>query len=129
MQWYTDVLKRYVDFSGRARRQEFWMFQLFNVVIVAVLYVIDIVINTNGVLAGLYVLGTLLPHLGVTWRRLHDTNHSGWWYLIGLVPCVGAIILIVFYATEGVVGDNQYGPDPKAAERGAPPAAPGYPTV
>jgi uncharacterized membrane protein YhaH (DUF805 family) len=131
MQWYTDVLKRYVDFSGRARRQEFWMFTLINVIIFAVLYVIDLIIGTNGVLAGLYALGTLLPSLGVTWRRLHDTNRSGGWYFISFVPCVGGIILIVFLATEGTVGDNQYGPDPKAAERGAnpPQADPGYPTV
>ena len=55
----------------------------------------------------------LIPSIAVGVRRLHDTNRSGWWILIGLVPCVGFIILIVFYAMEGVRGDNQYGPDPK----------------
>jgi uncharacterized membrane protein YhaH (DUF805 family) len=136
MQWYTDVIKRYVDFSGRARRKEFWMFTLINAVIYLVLLAIDNLLGldnrgSSGLLSGLYSLAVLLPSLGVTWRRLHDTNRSGWWILIGLIPCIGAIILIVFYATEGVVGDNQYGPDPKAAERGATPpqADPGYPTV
>ena len=136
MQWYTDVIKRYVDFSGRARRKEFWMFQLFNAVIYLVLLAIDNAISTDnahssGLLSGLYSLAVLLPSLGVAVRRMHDTNRSGWWVLIWLVPCVGWIIAIVFWATEGVVGDNQYGPDPKAAERGAtpPPADPGYPTV
>jgi uncharacterized membrane protein YhaH (DUF805 family) len=68
----------------------------------------------------------------LVWRRLHDTNRSGWWILIGLIPIVGPIILLVFYATEGDAGDNQYGPDPKAAERGGavfPGGQPGYPTV
>jgi uncharacterized membrane protein YhaH (DUF805 family) len=139
MQWYTDVIKKYVVFSGRARRKEFWMFVLFNAVISIVLSLIDRIIGTDygssggGVLSTIYSLAVLLPSLGVTWRRLHDTNRSGWWVLIGLIPCVGWIILIVFYATEGVAGDNQYGPDPKAAERfgpgGANPAEPGYPTV
>jgi uncharacterized membrane protein YhaH (DUF805 family) len=108
------------------------MFQLINVVIALVLAVIDYLIGTYPIIVGLYSLAVLLPSLGVTWRRLHDTNRSGWWYLIGLVPCVGAIILIVFYATEGVAGDNQYGPDPKAAERfgdGGMQPPPGYPTV
>jgi uncharacterized membrane protein YhaH (DUF805 family) len=138
MQWYTDVIKRYVDFSGRARRKEFWMFQLFNAVIYLVLLAIDNAINTDnahssGLLSGLYSLAVLLPSLGVAVRRMHDTNRSGWWVLIWLVPCVGWIIAIVFWATEGVAGDNQYGPDPKAGERFGPggqqPPEPGYPTV
>jgi uncharacterized membrane protein YhaH (DUF805 family) len=139
MQWYTDVIKKYVVFSGRARRKEFWMFVLFNVIISIVLGIIDKVIGTDygngssGVLRTIYSLAVLLPSLGVTWRRLHDTDRSGWWILIGLIPIIGWIVLIVFYAQEGKAGDNQYGPDPKAAERfgvgGAGPVEPGYPTV
>jgi uncharacterized membrane protein YhaH (DUF805 family) len=138
MQWYTDVIKKYVVFSGRARRKEFWMFVLFNVIISIVLGLIDKLIGTDygknggGVLSTIYSLAVLLPSLGVAWRRLHDTNRSGWWILIGLIPCVGWIILIVFYAMEGTPGDNQYGPDPKAAERfgdGGMQPPPGYPTV
>jgi uncharacterized membrane protein YhaH (DUF805 family) len=138
MQWYTDVIKKYVVFSGRARRKEFWMFVLFNVTISIILGFIDRLIGTdygrgNGVLGTIYSLAVLLPSLGVTWRRLHDTNRSGWWILIGLIPIIGWIVLLVFYAQEGKPGDNQYGPDPKAAERfgtaGSPNAEPGYPTV
>jgi uncharacterized membrane protein YhaH (DUF805 family) len=140
MQWYTDVIKKYAEFSGRARRKEFWMFALFNVIISIILSIIDNIIGTTfgsanqGVLSSIYSLAVLLPSIGVGIRRMHDTNRSGWWILITLVPCIGWIIYIVFAAQEGVAGDNQYGPDPKAAERfggpgGANPQEPGYPTV
>lgn len=132
MNWYTKVLKQYVDFSGRARRTEYWMFTLFNVVISIVLAVVDgLVFGTGsfsamsgagsvgfsanlGVLGTIYTLAVLLPSLAVGVRRLHDTNRSGWWLLIGLVPIVGAIVLLVFFATEGTRGANSHGPDPKA---------------
>jgi uncharacterized membrane protein YhaH (DUF805 family) len=118
MQWYLAVLKNYAGFSGRARRQEFWMFVLVNFVISLVLGIIDAVIGTRtdsglGLLGAGYSLAVLIPSIAVAIRRLHDTGRSGWWILIGLVPCVGFIILIVFYAMEGNRGDNQYGPDPK----------------
>jgi uncharacterized membrane protein YhaH (DUF805 family) len=138
MQWYLEVLKKYAVFSGRARRKEYWMFVLFNVIISIVLSVIDQLIGTcngttgYGLLSGIYSLAVLLPSLGVAVRRLHDTDRSGWWILIALVPIVGFIILIVFTAMEGTAGDNKHGPDPKAAERfgaGTPNAEPGYPTV
>ena len=124
MEWYTKVLKNYVGFSGRARRTEFWMFALFNAIIAGVLNVLWRTTDV-GVFYWLYVLyavAVFLPSLAVGVRRLHDTNRSGWWILIGLVPLVGAIVLIVFYATEGNRGANQYGEDPKALESGAAPA-------
>ncbi|ONI75802.1 hypothetical protein BWI15_08270 [Kribbella sp. ALI-6-A] len=136
MHWYLDVLKKYVVFSGRARRKEFWMFTLFNVIISIVLTVIDRLIGTDssgaGLLSGIYTLLVLLPSLAVTVRRLHDTDRSGWWILIGLIPLIGAIVLLVFEVQEGTAGDNSHGPDPKAQERfgaaaGSP--EPGYPTV
>jgi uncharacterized membrane protein YhaH (DUF805 family) len=137
MQYYTDVIKKYVEFSGRARRKEYWMFVLINVIISLILSILDSIIGTTagggiGVLSSIYSLAVLLPSLGVTVRRLHDTNRSGWWILIALIPIIGAIILIVFTAMEGTPGDNKYGPDPKAAERGGatfPGGEPGYPTV
>jgi uncharacterized membrane protein YhaH (DUF805 family) len=138
MQWYTDVLKKYVEFSGRARRKEFWMFALISTIISIVLSIIDRIIGTdfnngsNGVLQSIYGLAVLLPSIAVGVRRMHDTNRSGWWVLINLLPCIGWIWFIVLAAQEGVAGDNQYGPDPKAAERygqAGPNPEPGYPTV
>lgn len=123
MEWYTGVLKKYVEFSGRARRKEFWMFTLINALISIALSIVDRLIGTDyanggGVLNSIYGLAVLLPSLAVGIRRLHDTGRSGWWLLIGLIPCVGIIVLIVFWAQEGAAGQNEHGPDPKAAERG-----------
>lgn len=122
MNWYLEVLKKYAVFSGRARRKEYWFFTLINVLISIVLAVVDNVLGTfnreagAGLIGGIYSLAVLIPSLAVTVRRLHDTNHSGWWLLIGLVPCVGAIVLLIFMVTDSTPGENQYGPNPKAGE-------------
>ncbi|MEU4601406.1 DUF805 domain-containing protein [Kribbella sp. NPDC023972] len=141
MQWYIDVLKKYAVFSGRARRKEYWMFVLFNVIISIILSILDRILgldfgsgtSSSGWLSTIYSLAVLVPSIAVGIRRMHDTNRSGWWILINLIPCVGFIWFIVLAAQEGTAGDNQYGPDPKGAERfgqpGAGPAEPGYPTV
>ncbi len=119
MQWYLEVLRKYAVFAGRARRREFWMFTLVNVLISIALGIIDAILGTtygagSGVLQTIYSLAVLIPSLAVGVRRLHDTGRSGWWLLIGLVPCVGFIVLLVFFVSEGHRGDNEYGPDPKA---------------
>lgn len=112
MNYYLNVLKKYAVFGGRARRKEYWMFFLFNIVIGFVLGFIDGIIGTK-ILAILYSLVVLIPGIAVGVRRFHDTNHSGWWWLIGLVPIVGIIILIVLLARDGQSGENRYGPSPK----------------
>jgi uncharacterized membrane protein YhaH (DUF805 family) len=109
------VLKNYAGFSGRARRTEYWMFFLFNLIITIVLDVIGRVIELGTLLGGIYGLAVLIPGLAVGVRRLHDTGRSGWWLSIGLVPVVGTIVLIVFLATEGEPGNNAHGPNPKLA--------------
>ncbi|MER5202486.1 DUF805 domain-containing protein [Streptomyces sp. NPDC002825] len=115
MNWYLEVLKKYVVFSGRARRKEHWMFFLFNIIAVVVVATVDLALGTFPLLYPIYFLAVLLPHLGVTVRRLHDTGRSGWFILFGLIPLVGGIILIVFLAAEGEHGSNAYGPNPKSA--------------
>jgi uncharacterized membrane protein YhaH (DUF805 family) len=113
--WYLAVLKNYAGFSGRARRTEYWMFFLINLIIVIVLDLIGMAIKVSTLLGGIYGLAVLIPGLAVGIRRLHDTGRSGWWLLISLIPLVGTIILIVFLATEGQPGENQHGPNPKQA--------------
>ncbi|HQR59857.1 MAG TPA: DUF805 domain-containing protein [Methylophilaceae bacterium] len=107
---FGDAIKtcfsKYADFSGRAKRPEFWWFVLF---LFLVSLVLGLVSNTVSLL---FSLGTLIPSLAVGARRLHDTNRSGWWQLIGLIPVIGWIVLIVFCAQEGESGDNQYGATP-----------------
>jgi uncharacterized membrane protein YhaH (DUF805 family) len=114
MEWYLAVLKNYTGFSGRARRKEYWMFVLFNVIIAFVLGFVEGIVGGPGILGMLYMLAVLIPSIAVSIRRLHDTNKSGWFLLIGLIPVLGGIILIVFMAMDGDPGDNQYGPNPKA---------------
>lgn len=122
MEWYLDILKnRYAQFTGRARRTEYWYFALFNLIASVVLAVLDGLFGTlnaatgAGLLSGLYALGVLIPSLAVAVRRLHDTNRTGWWLLIALVPIVGVIVLIVFMLLDSQPGTNQYGPNPKEA--------------
>ena len=120
MGWYMEVLKKYAVFSGRARRQEYWMFVLVSTVVALVLAFIDSQIGLMsqtgyGVLSGVYSLGILVPSLAVSIRRLHDTDRSGMWYLIAFVPIIGPIALLVFCVQDGNAGVNQFGASPKAA--------------
>ena len=121
MNWYLEVLKKYAMFYGRARRKEYWYFILLSTVISTVLTIIDSVTGTFstdsevGLLSGIYLLATLVPSLSVTVRRLHDTNRSGWWLVVGVVPVIGVIILIVLLATDGNPENNDYGANPKPA--------------
>ena len=118
MNWYIEVLNKYAVFSGRARRREYWMFVLFNVIIALVLTIIEGIADagsegSRSTLATLYGLAVLLPGLAVSVRRLHDTGRSGWWLLIGLIPIIGTIVLLIFMIQDGRPTDNQYGPNPK----------------
>ncbi|NOU63709.1 DUF805 domain-containing protein [Paenibacillus sp. LMG 31461] len=113
MEWYVKVLSNYVGFSGRARRKEYWMFALFNIIISIGLGIVEAIIGLDQVLSGLYSLFILLPSLAVAFRRLHDTGKSGWWILLGIIPLIGFIILLVFFCQDSDVNDNQYGPNPK----------------
>jgi uncharacterized membrane protein YhaH (DUF805 family) len=122
MKWYLKALRQYADFTGRARRKEYWMFTLVSVIISFVLGFLDGVLHPDGnvgllsigLLEGLYSLAVFLPSLAVSVRRLHDTGRSGWWQLIGIIPVIGWIVIIVFFATDGERQPNAYGPDPKA---------------
>lgn len=115
MDWYLKVIKNYVGFEGRARRTEFWMFVLFNVIFSVAATILDTIIGTYVMFSIIYSLAVFLPGLAVSIRRLHDTGRSGWWLLISLIPIIGAIVLIYFAVLEGTHGDNEFGPDPKAA--------------
>ena len=119
MNWYLEVLKKYAVFDGRARRSEYWYFTLINIGVVLVLAVLDAMIRkvtgiNIGILGTIYGLGVLLPAIGVSIRRLHDTNRSGWWLLLALVPLVG-IVLLVFMAQDSEPAPNLYGQNPKLA--------------
>ena len=118
MSWYLQVLKKYTDFNGRARRKEYWFFVLFYFIIYTILRIVDIVIgvyNTEssiGILSGVYILALIIPFYAVMIRRLHDTGKSGWWSLLGIIPLIN-LILLIFFVQDSQTGENQYGPNPK----------------
>jgi len=113
---YLDALKKYAVFTGRSRRKEYWGFFLVNFVIALLLDIPEALYPRSLILALLpaaYGVLTFFPWLGVTVRRLHDTNRSGAWLLIALIPIIGAIVLLVFFGQDSSPGRNQYGPNPK----------------
>ncbi len=139
---FVDAIKtcfsKYATFSGRAARSEFWYFVLFYIIASSVLSMVDAsIFGPREVLmmsaadsfetgmsfsmawqpqpiTGIFMLVVLLPSISVTVRRLHDTNRSGWWYWLALIPLIGFIVLLVFLVGKGTDGDNDYGPDPLA---------------
>lgn len=123
MQWFLKVVKNYATFSGRARRKEYWMFMLFNILIQIALYIptaIFISIQETVIIGGIFALlytiyafAMLIPSLAVIVRRLHDQDKSGWWYFVALIPFIGGIWFLVLMCLEGTSGDNQYGPASK----------------
>jgi uncharacterized membrane protein YhaH (DUF805 family) len=119
MNWYLTVLKKYATFSGRARRKEYWMFTLINIIISMIILAIDTAIaggniENKGVIGNIYSLALFIPSLAVSVRRLHDVNKSGWYLLLWLLPIIGWIWLLVLHVTEGDSGSNEYGNDPKS---------------
>jgi uncharacterized membrane protein YhaH (DUF805 family) len=116
--WYVGVWKKYATFDGRARRKEYWTFFLFNLLAGWALVFIDNALGIadkqgNGPLYGLYSLAVLLPAIAVAVRRMHDTDHSGWWILVPVVN-------FVFAVTEGTSGPNRFGANPKIGSSPAP---------
>ena len=116
MNYFLDVLKKYAVFNGRARRSEYWYFALIVIIITMVLYGIDFLVlgadeSSINILSSIFSLGILLPTIGVSVRRLHDTGRSGFWYLLALIPFGGLVLL--FFFVQDSEPDNQYGPCPK----------------
>jgi len=107
--------RKYADFRGRAPRSEYWYFVLANFLLgLAVGFVCAIVAGKSALFVGvgLMVLVIFLPSLAAQVRRLHDTNASGWWVLLSLIPYVGGLIMAVWYCFKGTEGENRFGPDP-----------------
>ena len=119
MNYYLAVFNKYAVFSGRASRVEYWYFNLFNIIVYIVLSIVlgvagtEIGVGIVGLLIGIYSLAVLIPSFAVTIRRLHDTNRSGWWMFISVVPLIGGIWFLVLMIIDGTPEENQYGSNPK----------------
>src|ERR1700742_3382572 len=120
----TSCYSNYATFSGRASRSEYWFFALYHFLLVTLCFVL-IPTGVGTTLLWLSAIGNFLPSLSVLVRRLHDTDRSGWWYWICLIPLVGIIILLVMLCTRGSWGDNRFGSDPLAGEGPPPTYIPG----
>ncbi|MFB1003040.1 MAG: DUF805 domain-containing protein [Bacteroidia bacterium] len=117
----STLTDNYANFSGRARRKEYWSFQLVVFIISLVLMAIDAFafgakMGQGGILGSIFSLATIVPSLGLLVRRLHDVGKSGWFFFIILIPIIGAIWLLVLFFTDGEAGSNEYGANPKNPE-------------
>ncbi len=114
MYWFTKCLSQYADFSGRARRKEYWMFTLVNIIFSLVATLLDTLIGSQfPIFSGIYSLVIFIPSLAVIVRRLHDVGKSGWMYFIILIPIVGFIWLLVLLCTDSMPESNEWGDNPK----------------
>ena len=119
MSWFFGAYKKYAVFSGRARRKEYWFFILFLTIALFLLAIVDGIIGTwdptsdLGLFTLIFALGSTLPSIAVSVRRLHDTDRSGYWYLIQLIPLIGGIVFLVFCCLDSSPGQNRFGANPK----------------
>jgi uncharacterized membrane protein YhaH (DUF805 family) len=124
--YFLDTIKnRYAKFDGRATRSEYWYFILFYFILALIVTLVDVLVinpmlgltpeqaQQGGILQIILGLGLLIPTLALTIRRLHDIGKSGWWFLIVLIPIIGALVLIYFYVQDSQAGSNIYGENPK----------------
>ena len=114
--YYIGAFRKYADFSGRARRSEYWYFTLLNVIVFILLSFISKSLNIGEGLGGIYTLISFIPGFAVLVRRLHDVGKSGWFLLIGIIPIIGALWLFILQFTDSTPGANKYGPNPKGIE-------------
>ncbi len=123
MNYYTDALRKYAVFQGRATRMQYWMFVLFNLIVSVIVGIIAAIIHLP-FLSFLYAIALLIPAFALLVRRLHDTGRSAWWLLILLVPIIGAITIVIFAVLDSQPGENQYGPNPKEMTSSTPTSTP-----
>lgn len=119
MKWYIKCIKNYTNFSGRARRKEYWMFLLFNILIIFALVFISGFISevlgsdAGSFIIGAYILFIIIPHFAVVVRRLHDIGKSGAYWFVRFIPIIGVFWLLFLLVEDSAVGNNNYGPNPK----------------
>jgi len=113
--YFLDALKNYVNFTGRATRQQYWMYILFYIVFYFIAVTLDINLGQfdkekmNGFISTVYTFGLLLPTVAILARRLHDIGRSSWWILLILIPVVGSLVILTFTLMDSQKGENEYG--------------------
>jgi len=115
MNYFISALKKYAVFSGRASRAEYWYYTLFLIIISFFMGMLDAIMNAIGgvpFLSLIFGLGTFIPSIAVSIRRLHDVDKSGWNNLLPFIPLFGSLILFYFFIKKGDEHENKYGPIP-----------------
>lgn len=117
MSWYFMAFKKYAEFTGRSRRKEYWMFYLFNIFAAIILAVIEVLLfGKESIITGIYILVIFLPSLALIVRRLHDTDHSGWWFFINFIPILGPLWFFYLMCKDGDHETNRFGDDPTSRD-------------
>ena len=120
MNYYSICLSKFADFSGRARRREYWTFALVNCLIAMLLLILGLAFGedspASNIMVTIFYLIMLVPNLSVSVRRLHDIGKSGWWLFIGLIPLIGSLLLLVWSFMDSEPDENQYGENPKGED-------------
>lgn len=115
MNWYLKASRQYLDFNGRARRAEYWVFRVYDLVFSLLAILIDMLLGTDypGMIFIGYNILLIIPRLAAKVRRLHDSGNSGWMILLPLIPLIGTIWMFILLITDSEARENQYGPNPK----------------
>lgn len=120
MNYYSICLSKFADFSGRARRREYWTFVLVNCLIALLLMTLGLAFGedspASNIMVTIFYLIMLVPNLSVSVRRLHDIGKSGWYMFLSLIPLIGGLILLIWSLMDSEPGENQYGKNPKEEE-------------
>lgn len=120
MNYYSICLSKFADFSGRARRREYWTFVLVNCLIAMLLLILGLAFGedspASNIMVTIFYLIMLVPNLSVSVRRLHDIGKSGWYMFLSLIPLIGGLILLIWSLMDSEPGENQYGKNPKEEE-------------
>lgn len=121
MNYYSICLSKFADFSGRARRREYWTFALVNCLIAMLLLILGLAFGedspASNIMVTIFYLIMLVPNLSVSVRRLHDIGKSGWYMFLSLIPLIGGLILLIWSLMDSEPGENQYGKNPKEGEK------------
>lgn len=121
MNYYSICLSKFADFSGRARRREYWTFVLVNCLIALLLLILGLAFGedspASNIMVTIFYLIMLVPNLSVSVRRLHDIGKSGWYMFLSLIPLIGGLILLIWSLMDSEPGENQYGKNPKEGEK------------
>lgn len=120
MNYYSICLSKFADFSGRARRREYWTFALVNCLIAMLLLILGLAFGedspASNIMVTIFYLIMLVPNLSVSVRRLHDIGKSGWYMFLSLIPLIGGLILLIWSLMDSEPGENQYGKNPKEGQ-------------